>query len=284
MLGAWRLHRATLEQELDLFVLFSSVAGVVGNRGQANYAAANAFLDQLARHRRALGLPGQAIAWGPWAGIGEAEEHRDRIADSDEEWIAPEEGIRTLARFVREDVGNSVAALVDWSALPARAPWLAEVAGREGDRSPAFADDLFGRLEGLAPGERWDALVRFLEQQVTEILRLRSAPSASAGFFELGMDSLMTVELRNRLNRALRGTLVVSNTALFDHPDIARLAEHLAGPACRRVTGGAASPSLARCPAPRRRTHRDRGHGLPLPRGTGRRGVLGEAALRGPIW
>jgi len=233
VLGAWRLHRATLGRELDLFVLFSSLSGVVGNSGQANHAAANAFLDQLARHRRALGLPGQAIAWGAWSGVGEAEEQRERIASKlaryGEEWITPEQGIRALARLVREDVGTSVAAFVDWSELPLRAPWLAEVVGREEDRSSAAPTDLLTRLWELALGERRDELIRFLELQVTEILRLRSAPSPSTGFFELGMDSLMAVELRNRLNEAFRGAFVVSNTVVFDHPDIARLAEHLAG-------------------------------------------------------
>ncbi|MYI06851.1 MAG: SDR family oxidoreductase, partial [Gemmatimonadetes bacterium] len=233
VLGAWRLHRATLERELDLFVLFSSVAGVVGNRGQANHAAANAFLDQLARHRRALGLPGQAVAWGPWSGTGEAEEQRERIATRlaryGEEWIAPEQGIRTLARLVREDVGTSVVAFIDWSALPVRAPWLAELVGREEDHSSAASDDFLRRFRELAPGDRRDGLIQFLGEQLIEILRLRTAPPPSAGFFELGMDSLMAVELRNRLNRAFRGAFVVSNTAVFDHPDIARLAEHLAG-------------------------------------------------------
>ena len=79
VLGAWHLHRATRNLDLDLFILFSSVAGVMGNPGQANHSAANAFLDQLAGHRRALGLAGQSIAWGAWSGIGEAEEHRKRI-------------------------------------------------------------------------------------------------------------------------------------------------------------------------------------------------------------
>ncbi|MDE0106446.1 MAG: beta-ketoacyl synthase N-terminal-like domain-containing protein, partial [Bryobacterales bacterium] len=216
--------------------------------------AANAFLDQLARHRRALGLPGQAIAWGAWSGVGEAEEQRERIASKlaryGEEWITPEQGIRALARLVREDVGTSVAAFVDWSALPLRAPWLAEVVGREEDRSSAAPTDLLTRLRELAPGERRDELIRFLELQVTEILRLRSAPSPSTGFFELGMDSLMAVELRNRLNEAFRGAFVVSNTVVFDHPDIARLAEHLAG----KLAGVSLGASRARTlPAVRHR-------------------------------
>ncbi len=253
-LGAWRLHRATLDRELDMFVLFSSLAGVVGNRGQANHAAANAFLDQLARHRRALGLPGQAIAWGAWSGIGEAEEQRERIAtqlaDSAEEWITPQQGIRALARLVREDVGTSVAAFIDWSALPLRASWLAEVVGRDKDQSSATEDDLLRRLGGLVPEQRRDELIRFLEEQVVEILRLRSAPAPSAGFFELGMDSLMAVELRNRLNRAFRGAFVVSNTAVFDHPDISRLAEHLAG---KLADVSPEAPSVRALPAVRHR-------------------------------
>ena len=77
--GAWHLHRATMDQDLDLFVIFSSITGTMGTAGQANHSAANAFLDQLAGFRRNLGLPGQSIAWGAWSEIGEAEEQRERI-------------------------------------------------------------------------------------------------------------------------------------------------------------------------------------------------------------
>ena len=121
VLGAWHLHRATAEVDLDLFVLFSSVVGVLGKAGQANHAAANAFLDQLARHRRAMGLAGQAIAWGAWSGLGEAEEQRVRISRQLEAagsgWITPEQGLEAFDQLVRKDIGASMVASVDWPVL-----------------------------------------------------------------------------------------------------------------------------------------------------------------------
>ena len=105
------------DKDLDMFILFSSVTGVVGNAGQANHAAANAFLDQLAAHRRMLGLPGQAIAWGAWSGIGEAEEQRERIerqlASTGAGWITPQQGIKAFDWLVRHDVTTPTVTTVD---------------------------------------------------------------------------------------------------------------------------------------------------------------------------
>ena len=239
MLGAWQLHRATLDKDLDLFVLFSSAVGVMGNSGQGNHAAANAFLDQLAGYRRSLGLPGQAIAWGAWSELGEAAEQRERIESqlraSGSDWISPQQGLRAFDELMRQDRTFSVVTAVDW---PVRADSFAqrptfleellleeEAAGAESDG--AGLDDLLTQLR-QQPGD-WDGLiVPFLQRELQAVLRMPTAPAPNVGFFDLGMDSLMSVELRNRLNRAFAGEYVVSNTAVFDYPNVTALAGHLA--------------------------------------------------------
>ena len=240
VLGAWRLHRATMERDLDMFVLFSSAAGVLGNPGQANHSAANAFLDQLAAHRRALGLPGQAIAWGAWSEIGEAEEQRERISRSiavtGVGWMTPQQGIRAFDRLVREDAANSMVLARDWSVfektLDSIPPFFEDLLSFAQDAeadAPALADDLLSRLAETPAAEHEALLVSFLQQELQAVLRLPSAPEPTVGFFDLGMDSLMAVEVRNRLNRAFADAYTAPNTVVFDYPDIAVLARHLVG-------------------------------------------------------
>ena len=230
-LGAWRLHRATLGRDLDLFVLFSSAAGVLGNAGQANHAAANAFLDQLARHRRALGLPGQAIAWGAWSEVGEAQAQRHRIAGQvsrfGAQWIVPEVGIRALARLVRQDPGTSMVAAVDWEQLPSPTPFLEDLASAPESPMAVAQEGLRRHLRDQSPAHLEEDLIRFVQGELAAVLGLRSPPSPDVGFFDVGMDSLMAVELRNRVNRALAGEAALANTAIFDYPDTGRLARHL---------------------------------------------------------
>ncbi len=237
ILGAWHLHRATMERDLDMFVLFSSVAGIFGNPGQANHAAANAFLDQLAAHRRALGLPGQAIAWGAWSELGEAEEQRERIAGRREAsgngWFSPEQGYKAFERLVRQDATNAAVAAVDWpvfgDALGGRPPFLEDLLAGAADEEDgsSSSEDLLAQLGATPAAGREDLLASFLQGEVQAVLRLPSAPASTVGFFDLGMDSLMAVELRNRLNRAFSDTYVAPNTLVFDYPTIADLARHL---------------------------------------------------------
>ena len=237
VLGAWQLHRATRDRDLEMFVLFSSVAGVLGNPGQSNHAAANAFLDQLAAHRRSLGLPGQAIAWGAWSEIGEAEEQRERIARRSEatgiEWITPEQGLRAFERLVREDVATSLVLARDWSVFEqpgeSRPPLLEELLTREeADGGPELSEDLLTRLRQAPAAEHEPLLGSFLQEQLQAVLRLPAPPAANVGFFDLGMDSLMAVEFRNRLNRAFSGEYTAPNTLVFDYPNVEALGGHLA--------------------------------------------------------
>ena len=263
ILGAWQLHRATVDRDLDLFILFSSRVGVMGNPGQANHAAANAFLDQLAGHRRALGLAGQAMAWGAWSEIGEAAEQRERIewrrASLGGRWFTPRQGIRALDSLVRKDATTAVIMSMDWSVFeeavedhPLFLEDLLSTATRDDASDAAPQEDLLAQLQrGPAAGPK-DLLVPFVQQAVQAVLRLPSPPSPTVGFFDLGMDSLMSVELRNRLNRALSGTYVVSNTAVFDYPNVNSLADHLAGELGEALGTGTPEP-LPRSSAPQPR-------------------------------
>ena len=251
-LGAWHLHRATLELDPEIFVLFSSLAGVTGNPGQANHAAANAFLDQFAAWRRARGLPGQAIAWGAWSRVGEAEEARERIGERTSAaglgWMTPGQGIAALERLIRADAPTAVAASVDWELRPFEdSPPLLEGfirAGTEGPRA-AGEDDLVQRLQQAPLPERTTLFVQFLQEQAQAVLRLSAPPAPDVGFFDLGMDSLMAVELRGRLNRALSGVYVAPNAIVFDYPTITQLARYLAA-----ALSEAPEPAAPRPPTP----------------------------------
>ncbi len=237
--GAVNLHAATADRPLDLFVLFASLAGIAGWPGQGSYAAANAALDALAHHRRALGLPAIAIDWGPWAGGGMArdllERHGDRWAARGGGSLTPDEGLRALEEALRLDVPQLGVFPIDWraaaSSFPAgRAPAiLAEVLRDRGSRPDAPAPGSLAReVEAAAPGERRRVLRSRVREEAAGILGYsRAAPLERARpLGELGFDSLMAVELRNRLGLAVGRSL--PTTLLFDQPTLDAIAAYLA--------------------------------------------------------
>ena len=239
IIGAWHLHEITKRMDLDLFVLFSSATGVLGNAGQANHASANSFLDQLAAHRRALGLPGQSIAWGAWSDIGEAAEQKDRIASQLETtgtgWITPELGIKTLDHLIRHDMTNPAAMSIDWNVLAeslnSQPSFLRDLLASDTDDGEGAVDTAsidVTELRACDIESRVELLMTYIQNQLQSILRLPAMPARNVGFFDLGMDSLMAVELRNRLIRAFEGEMTISRTVVFDHPDVTALATHLA--------------------------------------------------------
>ena len=117
--GAWNLHRLTLEDDLDFFVLFSSAASVLGSPGQGNYVAANAFLDALAHHRRALGMPALAINWGAWTEVGLAT-RSDRVEHLTRQGImpfTPEQGVLLMERMLELDLVQCMGVAMDWGKI-----------------------------------------------------------------------------------------------------------------------------------------------------------------------
>ena len=237
--GAWHLHTATLERELDFFVMFSSITALLGIPGQANYAAANAFLDALAHHRRAAGLPALSVNWGVWAEVGLAVQagRSERLAGRGIEALAPAPGIEALDYVMRQAVEQAAVLNIHWPTyfkqLPAGKPsaFLGDLA--QVTSSIASSDqtsgrsDIVQRLEDMAPADRYEALIDYVRQQVAVIMRFDSidAIEPQQGFFRLGMDSLMAVELRNRLQADIGSPL--PPTLTFDYPTVSVLARYL---------------------------------------------------------
>lgn len=235
--GAWHLHELTKDQPVELFVLFSSLAGLLGSPGQAAYAAANTFLDALAWHRSTLGLPAQSISWGPWAGVRlEASAGGvDRLVGRGVPPLDPAAGIDLLDNAVRCGRTHLAAAafapqeLGRAGAGPAAAQLLESLIS-EGTCEAAVARGS-ARNAVLAfdsPSERRCAMSRLLVDQVAMVLRATTATVATnAPFQDLGLDSLMAIELRDRLQVAL--DLRLSATLVYAHPTADALADALLG-------------------------------------------------------
>ncbi|MFC9249733.1 type I polyketide synthase, partial [Streptomyces sp. NPDC057136] len=262
--AAWHLHELTRDLGLRAFVLFSSAAGVLGNLGQANYAAANAFLDALAQHRRAAGLAGVSLAWGLWqrdggmaGALGQAD--IDRMTREGFAPLSDDEGLALLDAAVRisgpgaadaaqapEAGGEPGAVLVpihlNTRTLAAqgdvppmlrglvRAPARRAAAAGSGTGSGAAGSAALRQmLLPLPEAERKAALVDLVRAHVAAVLDYESAADVDPlrSFSEIGFDSLTGVELRNRLSAATE--LRLSAALVFDYPTADALAHHLRG-------------------------------------------------------
>ncbi|MFH8485213.1 type I polyketide synthase [Streptomyces longisporoflavus] len=245
--AARHLHELTRALDLDAFVLYSSASGALGGAGQANYAAANTFLDALAEQRRADGLPATSIAWGTWAGAGLADTavRTERALRDGMPPMDPELAVSALWQAVERGDTTAVIASVTWSTflpgfvaarpgpifaeLPeARPAAPADTTGATSDPDTATGPDWVRRLAPLPAPERATAVLAFVRSRAAAVLGYTTHDTIepTRAFRELGFDSLTAVELRNRVQAATGLRLPAS--LVFDYPSSTSLAEHLA--------------------------------------------------------
>jgi len=231
--GALHLDAATRDEKLDFFVLFSSAVPLLGMPGQVNYAAANAFLDVFAHHRRRAGRTALAIDWGPWGDIGMAAALGKGAVDRWQRWgldvIPPDEGLRIFQRLLSSRDAQVIVLPVDFAQLSrafpgGSSPMLIDVQ-REGGTELSRRIELVRQFGTISGGAKRDVLVQHLQTQVARVLGLGSLPDPKQPLMDLGVDSLLAIELRDAMQAAVGRSLPA--TIVFEHPTIEALAAHL---------------------------------------------------------
>jgi aryl carrier-like protein len=228
--GAWNLHRATMGADLQFFVMFSSIASMLGSVGQGNYAAANAFLDALADYRRSNGLPGLALNWGAWSEVGMAaelgERNDARRAKYGAGTIALEHGLSVFETLLSRDCARMGIMPMNWgdyfSAADNTYPPLLETMAQESKaitRTAAPAAEFLQQLDDVPASERAEFVSNFVSDSIVRILSLNERPDPQQRLTEIGMDSLLALELRNQYERELG--VAVSTATLLQGPTVA---------------------------------------------------------------
>ncbi|MGY5061178.1 SDR family NAD(P)-dependent oxidoreductase, partial [Streptomyces sp. 900105755] len=252
--GAWHLHELTKHLDLSAFVLFSSIASVLGTAGQANYAAANAFLDGLAESRRAEGLPASSLCWGSWAERGETsavlgEVDLERLLRQGVLTLSSHEGLALFDTVIARDEPVLVPARLrppadaDAQGSPLLHGLTRTPDGPDGARSRVFTDaGLAQRVRSLPPADAESVLLDAVRAQTAIVLGHADAAriSPTVAFLELGIDSLTALELRNKL-AAVTG-LKLPVTLAFDYPNPSALARYLNAGICPRSGADPESP------------------------------------------
>ncbi|HAX78173.1 MAG TPA: hypothetical protein DCY88_20720, partial [Cyanobacteria bacterium UBA11372] len=221
VIGSWILHQLTQEIKLDFFVNFSSISAVWGSKGQAHYAAANYFLDLLADYRQKLGLPALSINWGPWAGGGMAvEEFQTWMSRMGIEALPPTQAIASLEYLLGTNCVQTTVANIDWSLFKG----LYESRGKRSlleqinaqpqktiDQPSNQRSEVLQQLEAATVAKRHSILIAFLQDEVARSLKLSQLPDPQQGLFDLGMDSIIAIELVNSIQSKLQVELPIAD-------------------------------------------------------------------------
>ncbi|NEO42202.1 MAG: SDR family NAD(P)-dependent oxidoreductase [Moorea sp. SIOASIH] len=230
--GAWHLHQLTQNQQLDFFVLFSSIASLFGSPGQGNHSAANGFLDGLAHYRRSVGLPGLSIHWGTVSQVGEAAERGADIRSQQQGVgaITPDQVIESLELVMSTSNVEVGIVRIDWSAWQERTDkwsFLADWKEITSSTTQESKSEFLQKLEAATVSEKRELLVSLVRTQVAKVLGMSNGESIGLdkGFFDLGIDSLTSVELRNKLQTILGCS--IPSTLAFDYPTVGKLVDYL---------------------------------------------------------
>jgi acyl carrier protein len=233
--GAYHLDRLTKKDDLDFFIVSSSVSSLFGSPGQANYATANALLDGLVAERKAQGLPATGVNFGPWAqgGMASSEAARANLSAQGLIPLEPSAALSALAAVVANGTGQATVIKANWQRaaklLGASRPPILDLVLPSAVGEVTGDSELLRQLQEIPEAQRAGFVTEFLQREVQNFLRLAQPPAASSRFLDLGTDSLMAVELRNRLHSQFGGAFTINATAVFDYPTIGGLAEYLVG-------------------------------------------------------
>ena len=233
--GACHLDRLTKQDQLDFFIVSSSVSALFGSPGQANYATANALLDGLVAQRRANGLPATGVNFGPWAegGMASSEAAVANIGAQGLIPLAPSAALSALSEVVANGTGQATVIKANWQraakVLGSSRPPILDLVLPSAVGEVTGDSELLKQLQEIPVPQRAGFVTEFLQREVQNFLRLASPPAATSRFLDLGTDSLMAIELRNRLHSQFGGAFTINATAVFDYPTIGGLAEYLVG-------------------------------------------------------
>src|ERR1700761_2431043 len=233
--GAWHLDRLTKGDDLDFFIVSSSVSSLFGSPGQSNYAAANALLDGLVAQRRAQGLPATGVNFGPWAqgGMASSEAASANISAQGLIPLEPSAALGALAEVVANGTGQAAVIKANWQraakVLGSSRPPILDLVLPSALGEVTGDSELLRQLQEIPVPARAEFVTEFLQSEVQNFLRLAHPPPATSRFLDLGTDSLMAIELRNRLHSQFGGAFTINATAVFDYPSIGGLAEYLVG-------------------------------------------------------
>jgi 8-amino-7-oxononanoate synthase len=234
--GAWNLHTQSLDLPLDFFVCFSSVAALLGSPGQGNYAAANAFMDGLAHYRKRLGLPGLSLNWGPWGGVGMAAELSDRdaarLALSGITPLEPDLALEALEALLTQDASQIGVVQIDWAKFLAQIssaavpPFLEHVATAVEAGAQSFSAFRL-QLDAAPAEERRALLTQHVQSQIAKVMGLSTPEEVELdrSFTDLGMDSLMGMEMKSRLQSSLSCSFPI--TLAMDYPTVGSLIDYI---------------------------------------------------------